>query len=225
MALILAFALGLAGCAPASEGPELLVIPASLYARAFDAADAAVRDESMPPALRDRRSGVIETEPRVAGSVLEPWRTDNATSEQAWENTFSFQRRRVRVEFLPEGFDPETSDELAGPDVVGLDSPLRDLTTHEGRIEVRVWAYLERSYTYGVRRSAWTSSGQRQARIFDAGVEVSTTPPPTDWERQHSIAEERRGAIRSAYWIPVSRDPAFERRVLAEIQRRMEEAG
>ena len=179
----------------------------------------------MSPALRDRRGGVIETEPRIAGSVLEPWRDDNATTEQAWENTFAFQRRRVRIEFLTEGFDPETSDELAGPDVIGLDSPLRDLTTYEGRLEVRVLVYLERSYTFGVRRSAWTAGARRQARIIDAGVDVSATPPPTDWERQHSIAEQRRGTIRSSYWIPVSRDAAFERRILAAIQQRLDEAG
>ena len=93
-ALIMALALGAGGCAPGSEGPELLVIPSSSYARAFDAADAVVREESMSPALRDRRGGVIETEPRIEGSVLEPWRDDNATAEQAWENTFAFQRRR-----------------------------------------------------------------------------------------------------------------------------------
>lgn len=223
--LLFVLALGATGCVAGGDGPELLVISASMYARAFDAADEVVRGESMPPTLRDRRSGVIETEPRIAGSVLEPWRVDNATSEQAWENTYAFQRRRVRVEFLPEGFDPDTSDELVAPDVVGLDSPFRDLTTHEGRIEVRVWVYLERSYTYGVRRSTWTASGQKQARIIDAGIDVSSTPPPTDWERQHAIAEERRGAIRSAYWVPVSRDAAFERRVLAAIQQRLTGAG
>src|SRR5437667_5116632 len=75
----------ISGCA-SPQGPDYLTIPASDYTAAFDAAMDAARIHGLPAVLRDRRAGVIETDPRIAGSVLEPWRTDNANFKQALEN-------------------------------------------------------------------------------------------------------------------------------------------
>ena len=46
----------------------------------------------------DMDEGVIETQPDIATSILEPWGNDNATLGQATENTLAFQRRRARFE-------------------------------------------------------------------------------------------------------------------------------
>ncbi len=218
------------GCA-SSEGPEFLVITPELYHEAFDAAADATRAASMPPTLRDRRGGVIETEHRIAGSILEPWRTDNASFSQAMENTISFQRRRVRVEFTPSGFDPtagDLDDPLMGPDLLGLEGPAFDLTRHEGDIELRVWVYLERSSTYGVRRSAWTQRVRRQMQIIstETGDALQAEASrPRDWTERHWTDSDRSRPIRPSVWTPVTRDPAFERRLLEEIRKRLENTG
>ncbi|MCZ6836899.1 MAG: hypothetical protein O7G85_14075 [Planctomycetota bacterium] len=228
--LILLTSLALTGCAP-SEGPSFLVIDQSIYHKAFDAADEAIRAVSMPPTLRDRRSGIIETEPRIAGSILEPWRSDNASFDQAMENTISFQRRRVRIEFTPAGFDPSTLDEdvpLPGPDLLGLESTPWDLTTHEGEIELRVWVYLERSYTFGVRRSPWSKRYREQMTIIetnDVSQSTSGTGTPADPASLDAFKDEDRRRIKTAHWTPVSRDPAFERWLLEEIRKRLDKTG
>jgi len=136
----------------------------------------------MPPALRDRRSGVIETEAQIAGSVLEPWRTDNASAAQAVENTVAFQRRRARFEFTPAGFQ----------------EPPRDLTKVPDDLELRVWVFVERASTPGLRRSTWTRSKTTTTQLV--APEGDTGPAPT------------------TSWTPVTRDVAYERRLLAAVQ-------
>ena len=94
----------LAGCS--TTGPDVLEIDASRYDEAFDAAREATRSVGMPAVLTDRTGGIIESRPRLGGSVLEPWRVDNSSSSQWAENTLHKQRRRVRFEFLPLDFAP-----------------------------------------------------------------------------------------------------------------------
>ena len=59
----------LAGC-HTSTGPDVLLLDSSQYAVVFDAAVAAARQDGMNPVLKDRRSGVISTEPAIAGSFV-----------------------------------------------------------------------------------------------------------------------------------------------------------
>src|SRR5262245_7044880 len=144
----------LQGCSSV-PGPTVLNIPAASYSSAFDAAVEAAREDGMPPVVRDRRAGVIETEPRIAGSILEPWRNDNSSVEQAVENTVSFLRRRARFEFAPVGFQPAADSpwkDLTGPDVVQGDQANIDLTQAEGELELRVFVFIEQAHTVGVRR-------------------------------------------------------------------------
>ncbi|MCH7545273.1 MAG: hypothetical protein IID30_02575 [Planctomycetes bacterium] len=222
----------LSGCA-SERGPEFLIIPASQYQAAFDAADEVIRVERMPPTLRDRRGGIIESEPRIAGSILEPWRNDNASFEQTMENTISFQRRRVRVEFTPADFNAsppaDQNQALPGPDVVGIGEPMRDLTRYDGDLELRVWVYLERSYTFGVRRSAWTQSLRSQMQIISTetgeALQAESTLAPPNWSERRSIDPDRGTPITPSVWSPISRDPAFERRLLEKIRKRLDETG
>lgn len=188
----------LSGCAT-SQGPAFLTIQAEVYADAFDAAVEAAAVVGLTPIVRDRRSGVIETEPRIAGSVFEPWRDDNASFAQAIENTITFQRRRARFEFTPAGFRPREPAEasLTGPDLFALHGAEVDLSRLAGPLELRVWVYVERAYSPGRRRSTWTRAKSTRSRIV---------PTPDD------------EALPRRYWTPVRRDEAYERRLLAAVQ-------
>ena len=195
----------LTGCA-SSAGPDVVTVTPGQYEAAFDAAMDAARAQGMEPTLRDRRSGVIETGPVLVGSVLEPWSGDNTSVAQAWDNTLAFHRRRARFEFAPVGYrtpaeaDAEVSlaadGVLTGPELLN-DDPMVDLTRTGVDLEVRVWVFVERSHTVGVRRSTWSRRQTRKA--FEAS-------PDPKWEERPLT-----------FWEPVARDDAAERRLLAEV--------
>ncbi len=191
------------GCAT-SQGPTFLTIQSEAYADAFDAAVEAAAVAGLSPTVRDRRSGVIETEPRIAGSVLEPWRNDNASFAHAMENTITFQRRRARFEFTPAGFRPREPAEapLTGPDLFAMDDAEVDLSRLAGPLELRVWVYVERAYSPGIRRSTWTRAKTTRTRIVPAEDET---------------------ALPTRFWMPVRRDEAYERRLLAAVERALGE--
>ena len=188
----LACCLAAGGCAT-SVGPAYLTIDSTAYAQAFDAAIATARANDMPPAMRDRRLGVIETTPSIAGSILEPWRGGNASFDQAMENTIVLQRRRARFEFTP----ATIRDAAAGgpPDLLGLSGPPPDLTAFEGAVELRVSVVIERAYSPGIRRSTWSRTGTSRAVITRPASDPETPTKP--------------------FWTPVARDTAFEQRLLA----------
>ena len=198
------------GCAPAG-GPSHLTIGAADYDPAFDAAAQAAREAGMAPALLDRRHGTIDTQPVAAASIIEPWRGGNASFGQAMENTITFQRRRARFEFAPVDQDGAGQrSELpaagraappAGPDLLGIRTPQRDLTEYDGVLELRVTVTLERAHMPGLRRSTWSRSLTTRTEII-----TSSEPLP------------------ALFWEPVARDTAFERRLLAAV-REMLEAG
>jgi hypothetical protein len=193
----------LAGCA-AKQGPDLLRVDADHYRAAFDAALEASRECGMPPALRDRRQGVIETLPLLSSTVLTPWRGDNASMSQAVENTIAFRRRRARFEFTPVGAAPaDGTDEAAkeGADLLGLRAPEVDLSAYEGVLELTVRVYVDQAYNLGIRRSTWSRRSTTRARI--------DSPSSDKW-------------IPQDFWTPVTRDEAFERRLLAAVDRALQ---
>ena len=204
--MILFLCLGgvLGGCQ--STGPKALEIPANRYDTAFDAAREAARQVGMPALLADRTGGIIESRPRLAGSVMEPWRVDN-TGSQWISSSLHKQRRRVRFEFLPVDFsplDPTGTEELVGAPLPGSEEEIIrsvDLDTFEGPIEVRVWVWIERQQGEELRRSSWTRVGRSYA------TNPLETVTPDD------------GTTRSrGSWTPVERDTAMEQRLLAEVK-------
>lgn len=206
-ACVLAALVSLAGCA-SSAGPQYLRVDSSRYEQAFDAALAAARDHKLAPTLRDRRGGLIETDPVIAASVLDFWRGGNTTFGQAVENTMAFQRRHARFEFTPAGAAPAPpapatpgSPGTPGtpgtvPDLLGGETV--DLSRVEGDLELRVQVVVERCYEPGVRRDTWTR------RLTTTAVIRRPATDPT--------------APTGRYWTPVARDPAFERRLLAAVE-------
>ncbi|MDG2199895.1 MAG: hypothetical protein P8K80_01765 [Phycisphaerales bacterium] len=157
----------------------------------------------MQAVVRDRREGLIETDPVIAGTILEPWYQDTADFSQAVDNTLSQYRMKARFEFLPRGFVESTvSEPGAGPDLLGTSMPARDLTTSDEPLELRVWVYRERMHTIGQRRNTWTRRLKSTAR--------------------HGSVDETWEDVPQSFWTPDSRDEAAEHRLLAEIADRMD---
>jgi hypothetical protein len=201
-------ACALSGC-HTTEGPAVLRVDGGDYNRTFDACIEAGRGSHMAPALADRGNGVIETEPRTMGSLLEPWRLDTSGPDQALESTLQFQRRRIRFVFVPEGFEPQVIDgrsDFTGGSEPGSPSDMArfDLERHPGPLELRCVVVIERGFTPGRRPSTWTSllASQSSDPIAKASDDGSTRQP--------------------TLWTPVGRDEAAERTMLARVQELLE---
>jgi hypothetical protein len=153
----------------------------------------------MTPVLLDRRGGIITTTPVVAGSFLEPWKPKPSSARQGLENTLAQQRRTARFEFVPVLsmiVKDNQTDKLVGPNF--LSSTGLDLTTYQGELELRVWVYVDRKYTQGIRRSTWSLSLDSRATVL---------PSEEPWEQ-----------VANSFWTPISRDVARERELLATIE-------
>jgi hypothetical protein len=181
----------------------VLVLPASDYARAFDAAVAIASERGAATSIRDRRSGLIESEPVIAPTLIEPWYWPRSTTKHVVSGTLAFERRRMRCVFSASGSETTaaTGALLTGPDTLGSLADATDLTRHEGTIELRVWVFLERASQPGQRRNTWTRKATSQSRVYPPDAE---DPPLPD---QH--------------WEVVSRDPETERRILDAIARHL----
>ncbi len=188
-----------AGCSSRVSGPDVIVIDSQNYAAVFDAAVSAADADGMKPVLLDRRGGIIETSPVVAGSFLEPWKPESSTARQGLENTLALQRRTARFEFVPVTTEIETieeTDELVGPNLLS-ESGL-DLTMYEGPIELRVWVYVDRKYTQGIRRGTWSLRSEIITKVL---------PAEEPWEQ-----------VQGSFWTPITRDVAREKMLLAGVQ-------
>lgn len=188
------------GCSSTPEGPEALQVPIDRYDVVFDAAVEAARDAGLPPLVRDRSAGVVETESRIAGSLFEPWTFGEESLEQAAENTLLFQRRRARIEFSPE--EPAAARlrgadrPLPEPGVGGAVAAPLDLRSAAGPLEVRVRVFVERAFIPNLDVNSYS-------RILSSRY---TTPLDPTGET----------------WTPVGRDRAWEARILADLGRRMD---
>ncbi len=189
------------GCA-GSPGPEMIRIQPDEYSAAFDAAVEVARSHGMSPAFLDRRAGIIETEPVIAGSILEPWYSDNASFNQTIRNTLARNRFRARFEFTRAEFTPRTqSDEIPPIDLLGTTNDQWDLTVDTVPLDLRVWVFEERGHTVGQRRNTWTFIGS------------STTyhvPVNGTWDENPGT-----------FWTPSTRDEPAERRLLGEVEQRL----
>jgi len=165
-----------------SSGPDVLLLDSNQYAMVFDAAVAAASSDGMKPVLLNRRSGVIATDPTIAGSFIEPWK---------------------RFEFTPVVRKPtpgSPEESLIGPNL--LSGAGKDLTTFVGPIELRVWVYVDRKYTQGMRRGTWTLRSESITKAM---------PTEQPWEQ-----------VPGTFWTPMNRDVARERALLATVEASMQ---
>lgn len=208
--IALACALATAACAP-EPVPAVLSFPRTDYERAFDAALEAAKAQGLEPTVADRSLGVIETDARTAGSLLEPWRTDNDGLSDAFAHTVNFERRRARFEFVPEGFaaaEPGPDAKAEGPAIAGSDRAERrfDLTRFDGTVELRTWVFVDRAFRGNQQIGRWSLSEQRYAQ------DPTEKPLPED-ESTRAPTE----------WTPIGRDVPYERRLTARIREAMAE--
>ncbi len=179
------------------------------YHAAFDAATQVASSHGLRPVVMDRGTGIIETAPRSAGSLLEPWRTDNAGLSDTLAHTVNYERRRMRVEFVPAGTnlpEPDPSKPVHAAAIPGTDRANErfDLLTYSGTLEMRAWIYVERQFRPNQRIGSWTRGQTKYSTdpLDKADPEDTTTSAPGEW-------------------TPVGRDDAYERTVMAQIQHRL----
>lgn len=191
----------------APETPSVITVERARYAEAFDAAVESVYAVGMTTAVRDREGGFIETESRHAGTLLEPWRQDNSGIDQGGQNTLAPRRRRVRFEFVPVGTEvprPATQEVLRGPDLdAARGTAAQPLTGPGGPLELRVWVYLEQSFTPNVRRFLWTRQLTTQAFEVDEPPDYMESVEP------------------ASLWTPIGRDEPYERRLMRDVVKRL----
>jgi hypothetical protein len=166
-------------------------------------------DSGMPAVVRDRAGGLVETAPRLCGSVFEPWRQDNADFNQTIENTIALQRRRARFEFVPASFVPPALSDSSALDGAALpgstDDALFDVRGYQGPLEVRVWVYIERAFTPGLRNGTWSRS------------QLSFSSDPLAPDR---LKLESGTTVDISRWTPLRRDTAYENRLVEMIRSR-----
>ncbi len=194
------------GCATSSglKQEQAVVISSSEYQNAFSAATEVLRAEGFTPALRDPRQGVIETEPRIAGSLFEPWYNHRTSFSQTVENTLALQREWIRVEFAPVDEKAGESEGNGEPDLLAVHRTIRDLTRTTGDLQLRVFVFLDRAHQPGLRRSPWTRTKTTRMLIYPHTEEGEATRP-----------------LPALTWTPLSRDPAAEGRLRELLGRRM----
>ena len=195
-------ALVMSGCmgALSTEGTAELTITPEQYRDAFDAAAHIAREMGYKVIVIDRSSGIIATDPRHAGSALEPWRVDNASPTEVAENTVANRRRRIRFEFIPASAQLPAVDGqgvLHGAAIPGSTAAQErfDVQTCVGPIDVEVWVYIERSCVEGMKPSS--SSGSLASKWTNP-----LNAKPLD-ATDDSIRE-------NPQWVPIGRDSAYE---------------
>ena len=197
------------GCASDATGPTFLTVPHAQYEQVFDAACEAVRAEGFVPEVADRNAGAIETEPRFAGSLIEPWAWSDMKADEVVEGTFGFERRRVRVEFVPSGFrpaGPEGTAPLAGPILPGSQRGSgADVTRTAEDLEVRVSVSVERQFRPGYQGSPYT----RALGSYSTDVTIKDDP---ETPRDRST------------WTAVGRDERLERLLIERLSKRIASA-
>ncbi len=197
--------LTLVGCA-ADPAPPVLAFPRADYERVFDAAVETARVYRFRTVITDRELGVIETDARTAGSMLEPWRTDNDGIQDMMAHTVNFERRRVRFEFVPEAFSTPAPAADARAQGAAIPGSVRaeerfDLLTTKGTIELRAWVYVDRAFRPNQQIGRWTSGE----------THVSTDPTMTQDREDESTRIPTE-------WTPIGRDVPYEQRLMVSIR-------
>lgn len=196
--VVIAFVAGCSQAVPDVSNP--IPIATAEYDRVFDAAVMVLRDEHFVVARKDRRFGVVTTEPRTAASVFEPWHTDNSTAAQTTASTLNFDRRTVRVMINPAAETASGDGEYQLQVQVTLDRrhhPTRVLNTAAmGSVGVghrEATDYKPLLTETGVEESFWSPVGRdellekrllaeilRRSVHLDQPVEIARTESSTD---------------------------------------------
>lgn len=195
----------LAGCTT-WQGPTEIAIPPGDYERSMQTAVETLRTLGYRCTVIDREAGVVETDPRRAGSLVEPWRTDNASLSDAAANTVSPRRRQVRLSWEPAGTQGPLAEPttLTGPTLPGTTAPAPRANLGTSTLVLRAIVSLDQQYTPGDRISPYSASLSSSYSEVRSGTE---------------------GPVDRGSWTPVGRDEATEQRILGLIERALGASG
>lgn len=201
-ALVLLAMAALAGCTT-WQGPTELAVPVGNYDRSVEAAVSTLDALGYRCTVIDREAGIVDTQPLRAGSLVEPWRTDNASLSDAAANTVSQRRRQVRLFWTrPDApAEPITDAVLKGPTLPGTTAPATAVAMGTTPLVLRAIVSLEQQYTPGDNISTYSASLSSQYT-----EPKSATSGPVD-----------RGP-----WTAIGRDEATEERILGLIAKAMD---
>ncbi len=173
VAVLILFALGLAGCASGYRPTKNTIdIESSEYSRVFKAAVKILRDQGFTVDREDFRYGVITTLAVGAPTIVEPWRPGNRTTAQAIDSTLNDQRRRVAVTMEPESPIQDGADQSVGNSdkytmrvdvqVERLQIPARHLTqsTAGRRVFKTLWSNPGKLQGRGISKKYWEPIGR-----------------------------------------------------------------
>ncbi len=193
---LLAVLLAGIGCAGGqADEPGPLEIRADAYGRTYEAARRVLRDHGFELDRQDYRFGRITTRPLGSPTIVEIWHGSNSTAAQAAASTINDQRRLVTVMLDPA---PKPSD-------LSAETVEQFTQTEPAAYLLRVEVTIERHQHPQQRLSGSTKPNRLINRL-------STVP-----------TELKRRGIEGEYWLPISRDPYLEHRLLTAIVRRSQE--
>jgi len=201
------------GCQSPTEAPNPLTIDAQEYDRVYAATIDVLQNAGFTVDQRDYRFGLVGTAPRHSPTMLEPWHSDNTTSDQSSRSTLGHLRRTVQVHLEPL---PETSTEHdAPPATAPQNQPVtaeatrnraaQDSSATQPATNTRTDAYALRVEVQMQRRQVPV---RRMTGSVQTGVFSELAAVPAEW---------RRRGIDAAYWQPVGRDPYLEQRLVRRI--------
>jgi len=144
----------------------------------WDASDKVLRELHFQPARRDKRLGVMTTEPMTSAQWFEPWRRELRTRDAAIESSLATLRRTVTINFVKQG-----DEYRATPSVL-----------------VERFALVEKRITsVSSYRGAFGRNPARGSAEADSGVELPATywyPVGTDPDLEQYIARQLAAKMR-----------------------------
>lgn len=197
----------LLGCrGPAALAPNPFEIDAREYDRVYDASVQVLRDYGFTVDRQDYRFGRVTTGPLGSPTLLEPWKRDNSTLGQAAASTVGDLQRKVTV-FIDPVIAMDATPARAAGEEVAEDAEIAasagaSASPADGG---EAGAYLLRVEVLIERREVPT---RRLTGTASRNVFSSLRDTPVEWQKR---------GIEANYWLPVSRDPQLEQRLLREI--------
>lgn len=191
------------GCTSRNQISDLR-LDSDEYNQVFDSTKDALRSAGYVLDRVDRRFGIITSQPRSAGSILEPWRDITATPAQALDASFNYEHRILRISFIPaSGTTPTPRSHPDTPAPIAQIEPqpqttTTDITSYKGTLRIDVQAIIERAHHPG--RRIETTSLRKSSYTIDP-----------------SLAQR---GIPAKFWEVVARDPYQEQDIMKRIVKR-----
>lgn len=191
--------MGSGGCLGPDAPDASFTVEPGRYTEAFEVARDTLHVRRFRLERIDARSGVLATGPKTSAGLATPWHRDATDVQQATEDLFNRNERRVRITFGPADGPGEAVSPRAqaapGP-------PVADLRRTDEPLVARVEVVIER-----VNRPGW--------QVHTNAVRTST------FTRDPQLAARR---MEPRYSVAVRQDEKLARRLAGEIQAKLDKS-